>query len=187
MKGRSTYRLDCSHDRARTVVLCCAAIGQFPHCAQPCLLPCFTALRGRWPSRRSSSVASATMGAMQRQAGGSDYARHTCLWQAHTFLPSSRRLPQGRPLWNRYINSRIRRVEFNASLPNLAANWNVCTGLWLRHCEWWGQSWYIGIPRVGAGREGMRSLATCTSRSAWAASLKPQPPPSSLLQTCTSG
>lgn len=41
----------------------------------------------------------------------------------------------GRPLWNRYINSRIRRVEFNASLPNLAANWNVCTGLWLRHCE----------------------------------------------------
>lgn len=44
-------------------------------------------------------------------------------------------LPQGRPLWNRYINSRIRRVEFNPSLPNLAANWNVCTGLWLRHCE----------------------------------------------------
>lgn len=40
---------------------------------------------------------------------------------------------EGRPLWNRYINSRIRRVEFNASLPNLAANWNVCTGLWLRH------------------------------------------------------
>ena len=43
---------------------------------------------------------------------------------------------QGKPLWNRYINSRIRRVEFNPSLTNLAANWNVCTGLWLRHCEW---------------------------------------------------
>ena len=25
--------------------------------------------------------------------------------------------------------------EFNHSLPNLAANWNVCTGMWLRHCE----------------------------------------------------
>ncbi|KAL4442125.1 hypothetical protein ABPG77_011386 [Micractinium sp. CCAP 211/92] len=43
------------------------------------------------------------------------------------------RTAEGRPLWNRYINSRIRRVEFNPSLPNLAANWNVCTGLWLRH------------------------------------------------------
>ncbi|KAI7837279.1 hypothetical protein COHA_008893 [Chlorella ohadii] len=43
------------------------------------------------------------------------------------------RTPEGAPLWNRYINSRIRRVEFNLSLPNLAANWNVCTGLWLRH------------------------------------------------------
>lgn len=43
------------------------------------------------------------------------------------------RSTEGRPLWNRYINSRIRRVEFNSSLPNLAANWNCSTGLWLRH------------------------------------------------------
>jgi len=65
---------------------------------------------------------------------------HAVPWPTlHPFL----RL-QGRPLWNRSINSRIRRVEFNASLPNLAANWNVCTGLWLRHCERAGEHQWVG-------------------------------------------
>lgn len=61
------------------------------------------------------------------------------------------RTPEGAPLWNRYINSRIRRVEFNLSLPNLAANWNVCTGLWLRH--------YVYERLTPAGRRpGFRTL-----------------------------
>lgn len=70
-------------------------------------------------------------------------ANPQCQLAAHASPPPC---PQGRPLWNRYINSRIRRVEFNASLPNLAANWNVCTGLWLRHCELVGSCavWGLG-------------------------------------------
>jgi hypothetical protein len=46
-------------------------------------------------------------------------------------LDSAMALLQGRPLWNRYINSRIRRVEFNSSLPNL-----VCGG-----GDVWNGSW----------------------------------------------
>lgn len=40
----------------------------------------------------------------------------------------------GKPLWNRYITSHIRGVEFNPSLADTPRHWNICTGLWLRHC-----------------------------------------------------
>jgi lysophospholipid acyltransferase len=39
----------------------------------------------------------------------------------------------GKPLWNRYINSHIRGVELNPSLADTPRHWNICTGLWLRH------------------------------------------------------
>lgn len=35
--------------------------------------------------------------------------------------------------WNRYVNARMRKVEFSTSLAELAAQWNICTGKWLRH------------------------------------------------------
>lgn len=38
-----------------------------------------------------------------------------------------------RPRWDRYINSRIRKVELNPSLADTPRHWNICTGLWLRH------------------------------------------------------
>lgn len=40
----------------------------------------------------------------------------------------------GRPRWDRYISSHIRRVELNPSLADTPKHWNLCTGLWLRHC-----------------------------------------------------
>ena len=40
---------------------------------------------------------------------------------------------EGKPLWNRYINSHIRGVEINPSLADTPRHWNICTGLWLRH------------------------------------------------------
>jgi hypothetical protein len=42
---------------------------------------------------------------------------------------------QIKPRWTRYINSRIRRVELSTSATDLAQNWNICTGTWLRYCE----------------------------------------------------
>lgn len=42
---------------------------------------------------------------------------------------------KGRPRWDRYLNSRIRQVELNPSLADMPRHWNICTGLWLRHCE----------------------------------------------------
>lgn len=43
--------------------------------------------------------------------------------------------PNGKlkPRWTRYINSRIRRVEFSTSATELVQNWNICTGIWLRY------------------------------------------------------
>lgn len=61
---------------------------------------------------------------------------------------------QGSPLWNKFINARIRyvlslayttrciiiiilfssNVEGCTSAALFATNWNVATGLWLRHC-----------------------------------------------------
>ncbi|KDD76279.1 membrane-bound O-acyltransferase [Helicosporidium sp. ATCC 50920] len=52
-------------------------------------------------------------------ASGQDFAG----WEPET----------GRPLWNRYVNARVRRVEFQASLAKIVADWNVRTGVWLRH------------------------------------------------------
>ncbi|KAA6421295.1 MAG: membrane bound O-acyl transferase family [Trebouxia sp. A1-2] len=34
--------------------------------------------------------------------------------------------------WDRYVNTRIRHVEFQTSLAKLPEHWNVCTGLFLR-------------------------------------------------------
>lgn len=38
-----------------------------------------------------------------------------------------------RPRWTRFINARIRGVEFSTSATRLVADWNVCTGTWLRY------------------------------------------------------
>ncbi len=37
--------------------------------------------------------------------------------------------------WDRYVNTRIRHVEFQTSLAKLPEHWNVCTGLFLRQCK----------------------------------------------------
>lgn len=42
---------------------------------------------------------------------------------------------KGHPRWQRYINTRVRSVEFQESLAALPASWNICTGKFLRHCE----------------------------------------------------
>lgn len=44
-------------------------------------------------------------------------------------------VPEGSPKWDRYINAQVRGVELNPSLADTARHWNICTGLWLRHCE----------------------------------------------------
>ena len=36
--------------------------------------------------------------------------------------------------WDRYVNTRIKHVEFQTSLAKLPEHWNVCTGLFLRQC-----------------------------------------------------
>ena len=41
---------------------------------------------------------------------------------------------KGRAQWDRYITSHIRQVELNPSLADTPRHWNICTGLWLRHC-----------------------------------------------------
>ena len=41
----------------------------------------------------------------------------------------------GKADWNRYVNSRIRGVELNPSLSDTPKHWNICTGVWLRHCK----------------------------------------------------
>lgn len=38
--------------------------------------------------------------------------------------------------WDRYVNTRIRHVEFQTSLAKLPEHWNVCTGLFLRQCKY---------------------------------------------------
>ena len=50
----------------------------------------------------------------------------------------------GKPLWNRYITSHIRGVEFNPSLADTPRHWNICTGLWLRHCKF-KSSYYLSV------------------------------------------
>ena len=42
---------------------------------------------------------------------------------------------RGVPKWDRYVNTRIRHVEFQTSLAKLPEHWNVCTGLFLRQCK----------------------------------------------------
>ena len=37
--------------------------------------------------------------------------------------------------WDRYVNTRIRHVEFQTSLAKLPEHWNICTGLFLRQCR----------------------------------------------------
>lgn len=39
-------------------------------------------------------------------------------------------------LWDRYVNARIKDVEFQTSLAKLPEHWNVCTGLFLRQCKY---------------------------------------------------
>ncbi|KAK9819931.1 hypothetical protein WJX72_004021 [[Myrmecia] bisecta] len=39
---------------------------------------------------------------------------------------------KGRPLWDRYVNTRIRNVEFCTSATHYATHWNTCTGNFLR-------------------------------------------------------
>ena len=46
----------------------------------------------------------------------------------------------GKARWDRYINTRIRKVEFCPSAAQLPQHWNICTGLFLRQCEW-GVDW----------------------------------------------
>ncbi len=40
----------------------------------------------------------------------------------------------GRARWDRYANTRIRRVELATNPAELPAHWNTCTGNWLRQC-----------------------------------------------------
>ena len=42
----------------------------------------------------------------------------------------------GKARWDRYINTRIRKVEFCPSAAQLPQHWNICTGLFLRQCKW---------------------------------------------------
>jgi len=42
----------------------------------------------------------------------------------------------GKAHWDRYISSHIRGVELNPSLADTPRHWNICTGLWLRHCKY---------------------------------------------------
>ncbi|KAL6777134.1 LPT1 [Auxenochlorella protothecoides x Auxenochlorella symbiontica] len=40
---------------------------------------------------------------------------------------------KGRASWGRFVNTRIRAVEFQPYMSALAGNWNICTGKFLRH------------------------------------------------------
>lgn len=42
---------------------------------------------------------------------------------------------KGEARWDRYSNTRIRKVEFGTSAAELPAHWNTCTGNFLRRCE----------------------------------------------------
>ena len=41
---------------------------------------------------------------------------------------------KGEARWDRYSNTRIRKVEFGTSAAELPAHWNTCTGNFLRRC-----------------------------------------------------
>lgn len=42
---------------------------------------------------------------------------------------------KGEARWDRYANTRIRKVEFGTSASELPQHWNTCTGSFLRRCE----------------------------------------------------
>jgi len=50
----------------------------------------------------------------------------------------NKRDKDGNPRWDRYVTSRIRHVELNPSIADTPRHWNICTGLWLRHCTLFG-------------------------------------------------
>ena len=42
---------------------------------------------------------------------------------------------KGEARWDRYANTRIRKVEFGTSASELPQHWNTCTGSFLRRCK----------------------------------------------------
>ena len=58
---------------------------------------------------------------------------------------------RGRARWDRFANTRIRRVEFSTNPAELPAHWNTCTGNWLRQCarsarQGSGEGWKAARP-----------------------------------------
>ncbi len=52
----------------------------------------------------------------------------------------------GKARWDRYINTHIRKVELCPSAAQLPQHWNICTGLFLRQCEWGSYGWLGMLP-----------------------------------------